>query len=71
MAKLIRQHLIKAAERLGRLSFQAVGKEARILPLKNDTTFYNKVTLRQLLDQITLGRGGLSKQPTLTPSSKT
>ena len=58
-AKLDSQKIIKAVKHLVRLFFQAVVEETWLLPLKHATSFFNKVTLRQLLNQITLGSGGL------------
>ena len=58
-ANIKHQHLIKAVEQIRPLSFQAVIEETWILPLKDASTYYNKVTLHQLLEKITVGSGGL------------
>ena len=50
---------VKTVELAGRAFFKAVIEETCILPLKEETNFYNKVPLCDFLDRLKYGSGGL------------
>ena len=58
-AKIGLQTLIKTVERAGRAFLVAVVKDTWLLPLKEDTTFYNKVPHRDFFARLKGGSGGL------------
>jgi hypothetical protein len=58
-AKRELQRLIRAVERNGRLFLLHVVEETWLLPLKSDTTFYNQVALRDILDHLASNMPGL------------
>ena len=53
------QTLIKTVERAGRAFFLAVIEDTWLLPLKQETTYYNKVPLRDFFARLKIGSGGL------------
>ena len=59
MAKIGLQTLIKTVERAGRVFLIAVVKDTWILPLKEETTFYNKVPIRDFFARLKGGSGSL------------
>ena len=58
-SKIRLQTLIKTVERAGRAFLIAVVKDTWLLPLKEETTFYNKVPLRDFFMRLNGGSGGL------------
>ena len=58
-AKIGLQTLIKTVERVGRAFLVAVVEVTWILPLKEETTFYKKVPLRNFFARLKGGSGGL------------
>ena len=58
-AKIELQRLIKTVERAGRAFLVAVIEETWLIPLKEETTFYNKVPLRNVFARLKGGSGGL------------
>ena len=58
-AKIELQRLIKTVERAGRAFLVAVIEETWLLPLKEESTFYNKVPLRDFFPRLKGGSGGL------------
>ena len=58
-AKIGLQTLIKTVERAGRAFLIAVVEDTWLLPLKEKTTFYNKVPLRDFFARHKGGSGGL------------
>ena len=58
-AKIEHQRLVKTVERSRHAFFKAVVKETWILPLKEETTFYNKAPLRDFFDLLKNGSGSL------------
>ena len=58
-AKLDLQRLIQTVERQLRTFFATIIEETWLLPLKNPTTFYNKVEIREYLRHLTTSSGGL------------
>ena len=58
-AKIGLQTLIKTVERAGRAFLIAVVEDTWLLPLKKETTFYNKVPLQDLFARLKGGSGGL------------
>ena len=58
-AKLDLQRLIRTAERCGRNLIIAAVEETWILSLKSSSTFYNKVSIRDLIDHLTTSTVGL------------
>ena len=58
-AKIKLQRLIKTVERAGRAFLVAVVEYTWLLPLKEEATFYNKVTLRDFFARLKGGSGGL------------
>ena len=59
MVKIGLQTLTKTVERAGRTFLVAVVEDTLIPPLKEETTFYNKVPLRDFLARLKGGSGGL------------
>ena len=59
MAKIGLQTLIKTVKRNGHAFLIAVGKDTWLLPLKEETIFYNKVPLRDFFTRLKGGSGGL------------
>ena len=59
MAKIGLQTLIKTVERAGRAFLIAVVEDTWILPLKEETTYYNKVPLQDFFARLKSGSGGL------------
>ena len=53
------QRLIKIVERAGRAFLVAVAEETWLLPLKEESAFYNKVPLRDFFAGLKGGSGGL------------
>ena len=53
------QRLIRAVERNGRLFLLSVVEDTWLLPLKSATTFYNQVSLRDMLDHLATTMAGL------------
>ena len=53
------QRLITTVERAGRAFLVAVVKDTWLLPLKEESTFYNKVSLRKFFTLLKGGSGGL------------
>jgi hypothetical protein len=53
-AKADRQRLIRAAERHGRTFLTTIVEDTWLLSLKSPTTFYNKVTLQDMLQHLQL-----------------
>ena len=62
------QRLIRAVERNGRLFLLSVVEETWLLPLKSDTTFYNQVALRDMLDHLATNMPGLEATDIITLS---
>ena len=60
------QRLVKTVERVGRAFIKAVVEEMSILPLKEESTFYNKFSLRNFFDDLKNGRGGLEATDTVS-----
>ena len=58
-AKIGLQTLIKTVERARRAFLIAVVEDTWLLPLKEETTFYNKVPLRDFFARLKGGSGGL------------
>ena len=58
-AKIELQRLIKTVERAGRAFLVAVVEYTWLLPLKEESTFYNKVPLRYFFASLKGGSGGL------------
>ena len=58
-AKIELQRIIKTVERSGRAFLVAVIEETRLLPLKEESNFYNKVILRDYFARLKSGSGGL------------
>ena len=58
-AKIELQLLIKTVERVGRAFLVAVVEDTSLLPLKEESTFYNKVPLRYFFARLKGGSGGL------------
>ena len=58
-AKIKLQRLVKTVERAGREFFKAVVEETWIFPFKEESTFYNKVPLRDFFDHLKNGSGSL------------
>ena len=58
-AKIKLQQLVNTVKRAGPAFFKAVVEEMCILPLKEETTFYNKVPLRDFFGRLKNGSGGL------------
>jgi hypothetical protein len=58
-AKRELQRLIRAVERNGRLFLLHVVEETWLLPLKSETTFYNQVALRDMLNHLATNMQGL------------
>ena len=58
-AKIGLQTLIKTVERTGHAFLIAVVEDTWILPLKEETTFYNKVPLRDFFTRLEGNSGGL------------
>ena len=58
-AKMGLQTLIKTVERAGRAFLLAVIEDTWLLPQKQETTYYNKVPLRDFFDRLKIGSGGL------------
>ena len=58
-AKMGLQTLIKTVERAGRAFLLAVIEDTWLLPLKEETTYYNKVPLRDFFARLKIGSGGL------------
>ena len=62
-AKIGLQMLIKTVERAERAFLIAVVEDTWFLPLKEETTFYNKVPLRDFFARLKGGSGGLEALP--------
>ena len=58
-SKIELQRLIKTVKRAGRAFLVAVVEETWLLPLKEDSTFYNKVPLRDFFARLKGSSGGL------------
>ena len=58
-AKMGLQTLIKTVERSGCAFLLAVIEDIWLLPLKEETTYYNKVPLRDFFSRLKIGSGGL------------
>ena len=58
-AKIKLQRLVKTVERAGREFFKAVVEETWIFPFKEESTFYNKVPLRDFFNRLKNGSSGL------------
>ena len=58
-AKIELQRLINTIERAGRAFLIGVVEDTWLLPLKEESTFYNKVPLREFLARLKGGSGGL------------
>ena len=58
-AKIELQRLIKTVKHAGRAFLVDVVKDTWLLPLKEDSTFYNKVPLRDFFSRLKGGSGGL------------
>ena len=58
-AKIELQRIVKTVEHARRAFFKAAIKKTWILPLKEETTFYNKVPFRDFFDRLKDGSGGL------------
>ena len=58
-AKIGLQTLIKTVKRAGRAFLIAVVKDTWLFPLKEETTFYNEVPLRDFFARLQGGSGGL------------
>ena len=58
-SKIELQRLIKTVERAGHAFIVAVVKDTWLLPLKEESTFYNKVPLRDFFACLKGGSGGL------------
>jgi hypothetical protein len=65
-AKADRQRLIRATERLGRIFLTTVVEDTWLLPLKSPTTFYNKVSLRDMLQHLATSTAGLEATDIVT-----
>ena len=59
MAKIELQRLIKTVERSGCAFLVSVVEDTWLLPLKEESTFYNKVPLRDFFARLKGGSGGL------------
>ena len=58
-AKIELQRLIKTVERAGHAFLVAIVEDTWLLPLKKESTFYNKVPLRDFFARLKVGSGGL------------
>ena len=65
-AKKELQRLIRAVERNGRLFLLSIVEETWLLPLKSATTFYNQVSLRDMLDHLATNMPGLEATDIVT-----
>ncbi len=61
-----RQRLIRATERLGRIFLTTVVEDTWLLPLKSPTTFYNKVSLQDMLQHLATSTAGLKATDIVT-----
>lgn len=61
-----RQRLIQATERLGRIFLTTVVEDTWLLPLKSPTTFYNKVSLQDMLQHLATSTAGLEATDIVT-----
>jgi len=65
-AKADRQRLIRAAERHGRIFLTTVVEDTWLLSLKSPTTFYNKVSLHDMLQHLASSTAGLEATDIVT-----
>jgi hypothetical protein len=65
-AKADRQRLIRAAERHGRTFLTTIVEDTWLLSLKSPTTFYNKVTLQDMLQHLATSTAGLEATDIVT-----
>jgi hypothetical protein len=65
-AKANCQRLIRATERLGRIFLTTIVEDTWLLPLKSPTTFYNKVSLRDMLQHLATSTAGLEATDIVT-----